>query len=149
MLGLVRGRHGDRRVYVAVEDEQLVLGVGAQREPLFRCIALGDLGLIVDQAHVLRLANRKEAASIPRPTRAPDRSKQAKRKADTRRRNRAIYREATRHLSHPGVKVSHVATTLAKTEHAYGLSEGSLRRIITEERRLEQKNSRSKRGIRK
>lgn len=143
-LGTVKGRQGKRPVFIAIEDGQLVLGVGEQREPMTRIIAWGSSELMIDVKHISRLADRKGRASTARYQRAPDRSRQAARKNETRKRDRSIYSQAKRFRTEIGGTWSKVAAEIAGTELARNLTVGRVRRIITEQRRLERENPRSK-----
>ena len=141
MLGTITGRNGARRLAIAIEDGQLVLCVGVQREPLTRVLSCSESGLLVDPKLVRHLANRKERPTQQQRQYVPDRTGQAERKNNTLERDRAIFREAKEQRGCIGITWTAVAAEIAKSR---GLSPARVRRIITEQRGLERKNSRSK-----
>lgn len=143
-LGEVKGRHGKRPALVGIEAGQLVLGVGEQRELMARILAWAPSGLVLDTKHVQRLIDRKDGKTTAGREYVADRSEQKRRADETRKRHAAIFREAKQRHTR-GAKWSHIADEIAGTELAPYLTGDTVRRIITELRRIERKNSRSKR----
>lgn len=142
-LGTIKGRQGTRQILMSIEDAQLVLGVGRQREPMARVLVWGNAGLTVDTQHVSRLADRKERAAQQRQY-TLDRSRQTARKNTTRQRDRAIARAAEKRYAQGGMTWTAIAAELAGTAVAPGLTDKRVRRIIADQRKLERKNLRSK-----
>jgi hypothetical protein len=148
-LGTVNGRNGARPVAIAIENGGAVLDIGDQRVPIAQALTFSPAGLAIDTRLVRRLADRKMANMTQRRQYARDRSQQTARKAATRKRDLAIFHEATKRLAEGRGKVSNVAKIIAKTKLADGLSAERVRRIITEQGEIERKNSRPKPKMRK
>lgn len=148
-LGCVKGRNGTRPISIGIKDGRIVVNVGLARTALVEVLGWRDTGLIVDQKHLRRLADRKEPAVPDRRDYAADRSRQADRKQATRKRDQLIFREAKRRHSQGDVTWSAVANDLAGSSHAPDLSSDRVRRIISTARAGEREKSRSKSKKRK
>jgi hypothetical protein len=143
-LGAVKGRHGLRPIFIAIEDGRLVLGVGEQREPLAHVLVWGTFGLTFDTRQVRRLADRKAAATPERRQYTRNRFQQASRKNATRKRDHALLQEAKRLRDRGGATWSSVASEIVRTGQAGRLTVERVRRIISEQLMLERKKLRSK-----
>jgi hypothetical protein len=152
-LGTVNGRHGSRDVSISLIEGRLFLWVGQQSESLIAVLSWTGDRLSVDMGLVRRLANRKEPPSAPKAARQSDRTRQQMRTRETQIRNTAIFQEANKRRSATASTWSTIAnaiaaTELAKTDRGTLLSAATVRRIITEARKRERKNSRSDRNMR-
>jgi hypothetical protein len=142
-LGAVKGRHGMRPVFVAIEDGKAMLVVGEEREHMARVLQWIEVDLVLDGKLVQRLADRKAVSVTERRQRPSDRSVQSARKKATNQRDLAIFREAKKRHAAGGVTWTQVAEEIAESELAGDLSAGSIRRIVTKHRGIERKKSRS------
>lgn len=148
-LGTVNGRYGARSVVIAIESERAILCVGEQCESVGQVLKWGAAGLVLAAKLVRRLADRKELGSTAKRQHASGRSHQIARKAATRKRDLAIHREATKRHGQRRESFLSIAKSIAMTELARGLTPERVRRIITEQRGIERKNSRPKSKKRK
>ncbi len=148
----IKGRYGNRPVSIGLNDGRLQFRVGQKYEPALHLLRWSDAGLAIDSAHLRRLADRKAPAEPTGRVRPHARPKQQELSRNKRARDEYIYRDAKRRYDNregTWTEIARViaATKLAVDEQDKQLDETTVRRIITEKRRLERQAPRSKRKI--
>lgn len=153
-LGFIRGRHGPRAFSVACTDGAVVFTIDHHSERLNCLLRWDGAAMSVDAALIRRLANRKSSStSSARPYRG-DRSRQIACSRATLQRNHAIHRDASRRYDRGEGSWSTIANVIALSPLAMDgrgrpLDPATVRRIISQMRTRERKNSRSNRTTRK
>ena len=136
LLGLTKGRYGDRAISLVLHNRRLELRVGRQHEALARCLRWDNARIQVDRATIRRFANRKEHPTSTAGRYRPDRSAQEVRKRETAREDQKIIREARCGRRKTGDSWTSIAAQIAKTPLALRksgrrLTAGRVRRIIS------------------
>jgi hypothetical protein len=153
-LGAFKGRNGSRALYVKIDDGRAILEVGRQAIGLAEALLWTGNDLRIDEAELRRMANRKDLLRSPAASHVADKSRQKARSEQTRKRDRAIYREALALQKVSGASFVTISEQLADrqrvgTASADCLTAGRIRRIITEMRSGERKKKRPERKDRK
>jgi hypothetical protein len=144
-LGQAKGRFGSRQLSIQLDGERLCLKVGDQLCHLATVLRWADDALAVDQAHIMRLLNRKGVTAHGVSHHIADRTAQTAKRKSTASRDREIYKLATKLKRTPGVNTTMAAEQIAKRLIANSptgsrLSPNRIRRIITEQAKLEREN---------
>lgn len=145
-VGQVVGRNADRAVAVAIDDGQVIVQVGTKQAALAGLLVWSDSGLAVHREKLKRLADRKGPPQGAKATYQADRSVQQGQSGATQRRNLNFLRRA-KVLHAQGMSWTRASEQIAAEplEGGAQLETGTVRRIITAERKRERENSRSKR----
>jgi hypothetical protein len=119
LLGLTKGRYGDRAISLVLHNRRLELRVGRQQEALARCLRWESARIQVNRATIRRFANRKEQPTSAASRYQPDRSGQEKRKRETAREDQKIIHQARYRRRKTGDSWTSIAAQIAKTPLAF------------------------------